>query len=75
MKTLLEPDPAQTHDSSEESHIVCCDDHDTSLCGTLVEWTTPVENGDPSCVVCIDLDYANYCPYTGICRHSTKPGL
>lgn len=75
METLLEPDPEQTNDAPEESHVVCCDDHDQSLCGTLVEWTGVAEDGGASCVVCIDLDQAGYCPFTGICRYSTKPGL
>lgn len=74
MQTALEPKPQETSDDKpDETHVVCCDDHDYSLCGTAVEWTTPPEDdGDPTCVVCIDLSQAFYCPYTGICRHHGK---
>lgn len=70
MKTALETQPEKTDDNPDETHVVCCDDHEHSLCGTIVEWTTPVEDGrEPTCVVCYDLSEAYYCPFTGVCRH------
>lgn len=73
MQTALDPDPQRIDDQPEETHVVCCDDHEHSLCGTIVEWSgPPQEDGGPSCVVCFDLNEANYCPYTGICRHAER---
>lgn len=74
MQTAVAPDPARTDDSPDETHAVCCDDHDQSLCGTIVDWGPSVEFGiETSCAVCADLEANQYCPYTGICRHATKP--
>lgn len=75
MKTALDPEPEHSiNDVPNEVHRVCCDDHDHSLCGTIVEWSESAGEKEVTCVVCDDLDRAQYCPFTGICRHSSKPG-
>jgi hypothetical protein len=71
MSISVEIEPVDTSTNPEETHIVCCDDDDGSLCGTCVTgsaWAI-VDKESATCVVCIDLVNANYCPYTGICRH------
>jgi hypothetical protein len=75
MSISVETEPVQTSTGPEETHIVCCDDNERSLCGTSVDgvaWAD-VEKDQATCIVCIDLCVADFCPYTGICRHMPKP--
>lgn len=44
-----------------ECHYVCCVDDFASLCGVEADGTTD-DTAAVSCVVCLDLDRADFCP-------------
>lgn len=70
MSVVVELSPAPSDTFEEETHIVCCDNTDHALCGTMVAGDGFLaDETNISCIVCLDLDEANYCPYTGLCRH------
>lgn len=69
MATDLAVEPtATTTGANSESHLTCCRDDDTALCGSDVSgepWNVGTET---SCAVCADLEHMpvdmNVCPLT-----------
>ena len=62
---VLEPTPTVFDDNL--THIVCCHDDDTSLCGKDVTDDPFVDDEDDTCVVCDDLKGGVYCPHGYCC--------
>jgi hypothetical protein len=64
---LLDPDL----DEAEEDHIVCCCDHDVSLCGADVSDLPMAPDGslrpDLLCGDCRKVEHAQTCPVFGKC--------
>ncbi len=66
MKRLPVLDPTPTDLDDELTHVHCCHDENTALCGTDVTDSDWADDDDNECVVCLDLEGGHYCPH-GFC--------
>jgi hypothetical protein len=52
--------------AADLQHVACCRNDDMALCGTDVT-DAPWLDDETSCVVCVDLDEFDACPFGGSC--------